>query len=424
MFSPGLDGNQVLDFYWTDPIDAMKCSVSKLQYKDKLYTTFKPGMSITEPMVRAFDEANSGMVFQSAYLVDTSSSPLLALFYADASFFWTKHDPSPHLQYVIIDIKSIIVIISLIAVLTVCLLNLHEDERLKPRNWVPVGWIPVYDESRDKRPGTGFDSTSARKYRLYHACWIEFLDKWAERTKDPILIPWADGKTRWTRLFIGGVLGDQQEGDKYTGEPCVCHRCFAPRDQYLSTADFEVKIMRKVRQRVEIAAAGGYMKGIRDKRVVRWDPDCRNVRAGPGIKHIIFIMSIMRIIRIIFVLSGARFYESQRKKAGAHLFFNAFWLIPHFCINLMYMRDTMHQIDSGVIISFLKAILRKFRESVEIPLGIAGAAAKKLTNRLHRLLGKEKTTSGQIMHGAHACLVTVNYTAARQEESCPKHTFM
>ena len=54
--------------------------------------------------------------------------------------------------------------------------------------------------------------------------------------------------------------------------------------------------MRKVRQRVEIAAAGGYMKGIRDKRVVRWDPDGRNVRAGPGIIHIILIMSIIHII--------------------------------------------------------------------------------------------------------------------------------
>ncbi len=81
-----MDGNQVLDFYWTNPIDAMIRSVSKLQYKDKLYTTFKPGMSITHPMVRTFDEANSGMVFQSAYLVDSASSPLLALFYADASF--------------------------------------------------------------------------------------------------------------------------------------------------------------------------------------------------------------------------------------------------------------------------------------------------------------------------------------------------
>ena len=80
MFSPGLDGNQVLDFYWTDPIDAMKRSVSKLQYKDKLYTTFKPGMSITEPMVRAFDEANSGMVFQSAYLLDKKK--ILVLMYS------------------------------------------------------------------------------------------------------------------------------------------------------------------------------------------------------------------------------------------------------------------------------------------------------------------------------------------------------
>jgi hypothetical protein len=42
----------------------------------------------------------------------------------------------------------------------------------------------------------------------------------------------------------------------------------------------------------------------------------------------------------------------------------------------MYMRDPMHQIDSGVIISFLKAILRKFRECVEIPLGLGAAAAK------------------------------------------------
>jgi hypothetical protein len=113
------------------------------------------------------------------------------------------------------------------------------------------------------------------------------------------------------------------------------------------------------------------------------------------------------------------------------LFFNAFWLIPHFCINLMYMRDTLHQIDSGVIISFLKAILRKFRECVEIPLGIAGAAAKKLTNRLRRLLGKEKTASGHLLYGAHSCLVPVNFAttnvfkqlaekqkAARNTRSC------
>ena len=127
-------------------------------------------------------------------------------------------------------------------------------------------------------------------------------------------------------------------------------------------------------------------------------------------------------------LSGVRFYESQRIKAGAHLFFNAFWLIPHFCINLMYMRDTLHQIDSGVIISFLKAILRKFRECVEIPLGIAGAAAKKLTNRLRRLLGKEKTASGHLLYGAHSCLVPVNFATTNvfkqleEKQKAARHT--
>ena len=198
--------------------------------------------------------------------------------------------------------------------------------------------------------------------------------------------------TRLTRIFIGGVLGDQQEGDKYTGEPCVCHRCFAPRKRYLETADFEAKTMRKVRQRIEIAAAGGYLTGRQNStRVVKWDPDGRNVRPGPGMITLILIIHIMYIISNIVYNPGVRYYESQRLKAGAHLFFNAFWLIPNFCINQMYMRDPMHQIDSGVIISFLKAVLRKFRECVEFPLGIPGAAAKKLTGRLRRLLGREKS---------------------------------
>ncbi len=84
-----------------------------------------------------------------------------------------------------------------------------------------MGWFPVYDESRDKRLGKGFELTSASKIRLYHQCWIEFLDKRVERRKDAILLPWADGVTRSTRLFISGVLGDQQEGDKYKGS-LVC----------------------------------------------------------------------------------------------------------------------------------------------------------------------------------------------------------
>ena len=99
--------------------------------------------------------------------------------------------------------------------------------------------------------------------------------------------------------FIGGVMGDQQEGDKYTGEPCLCHRCFAPRKRYLDTdEEFEVKTMRKVRQRVEIAAAGGYMKGINRQRIVKWDQDGRNVRPGPGIISFILSISIISILQL------------------------------------------------------------------------------------------------------------------------------
>ena len=172
-----------------------------------------------------------------------------------------------------------------------CLLNLHEDERSKPSAWIPVGWIPVYNETRDLRPGSGYDSSSARKVRLFHQCWIEFLDKWEEKTKESQLVPWADGVSRMTRFFVGWFLGGQQEGDKYTGEPCACHRCQAPRDSYLSTDYFSSKTMKFTRNKVQLAAEGAFFKinNQKAKWIVRWDPDGRNVRAGPGIAIISII---------------------------------------------------------------------------------------------------------------------------------------
>ncbi len=126
----------VLDFYWTDPIDAMKRYVAKLQYKDKLYTTFQPGTSIFHPHDRAFDKANSGMVFQGSYLVDTVNSPLLALFYADASFSGQSmsHHPmySTFLLSFIISIMQIIVITLLIHIIVmqcVCLICIKMSGR-------------------------------------------------------------------------------------------------------------------------------------------------------------------------------------------------------------------------------------------------------------------------------------------------------
>ena len=82
-----MDGNQLLDFYWIDPIEAIIRFVAKQEYSGKLYTQFVPGTSYLNPGQRAFDAfANSGMVFEAAQLIDLNSSSVLALFFSDAPF--------------------------------------------------------------------------------------------------------------------------------------------------------------------------------------------------------------------------------------------------------------------------------------------------------------------------------------------------
>ena len=149
---------------------------------------------------------------------------------------------------------------------------MHEDERSKPGAWIPAGWIPIYDEKSDSRPCNCFHCASARKMRMFHQCFIEFFDKWEEKTANPGLLTYADGESRMTQIFVGGMLGDQQEGDKYTTEPCVCHRCQAPRHAYLDMEHFMTKTMKMNRKKVENACMG----------CVVWDADGRNVRPGPG----------------------------------------------------------------------------------------------------------------------------------------------
>jgi hypothetical protein len=97
-------------------------------------------------------------------------------------------------------------------VFSVSLLNLHDDERQKPENWIVIGWLPIYDESKAKhlRPQKGYDSISARKYRLYHDCWKPIFRNWNEKTKFTRAIVWADSERRQTKLFIGVFIADQQ----------------------------------------------------------------------------------------------------------------------------------------------------------------------------------------------------------------------
>jgi hypothetical protein len=53
-------------------------------------------------------------------------------------------------------------------------------------------------------------------------------------------------------------------------------------------------------------------------------------------------------------------YAAGRAECGAHLLFNAFWSVSHCCIHALLTRDTMHQIDLGVIIRLIMAILRNY----------------------------------------------------------------
>ncbi len=62
-------------------------------------------------------------------------------------------------------------------------LNIHEDERQKPENWIPIGWIPSYEHELNKRPGQGHESDKARKIRLFHDYFCHLLSNWDNQTK-------------------------------------------------------------------------------------------------------------------------------------------------------------------------------------------------------------------------------------------------
>lgn len=92
------------------------------------------------------------------------------------------------------------------------LLNLHENERQKPQNWIPIGWMPNFDDDRASatRPGKGYESCTARKARLFHDCFRHLLSNWDHDTTSAQSIVWGDQVRRQTRFFLGGLMGDQQ----------------------------------------------------------------------------------------------------------------------------------------------------------------------------------------------------------------------
>jgi hypothetical protein len=125
------------------------------------------------------------------------------------------------------------------------------------------------------------------------------------------------------------------------------------------------------------------IRGARAGKIVDWGEDGSVHRPGPNSAH----------------------YEDGRQRCGAHLVFNAFWLLPQFCVYQMLMRDSLHTIDLGVIVTLIRAILRCFFELVETHLKIEGRAAAKLEKRFRGVLASRTGPDGQrymyFMHFIH-----------------------
>jgi hypothetical protein len=81
---------------------------------------------------------------------------------------------------------------------------------MRPENWIPLGWMPILDNERARRPTQGYQSCPARNCRLFHECWKRFLSNWDMFSKQLRVVTYSDGIARETMHFIAGLLGDQQ----------------------------------------------------------------------------------------------------------------------------------------------------------------------------------------------------------------------
>ena len=80
-----MDGDQLVDFYWIDPMLTAERIAAKSQYAGHMYYQFDLEESWDRPGVRAFGRINGVLIFEAAYILDPTSVPLLSVFYADKS---------------------------------------------------------------------------------------------------------------------------------------------------------------------------------------------------------------------------------------------------------------------------------------------------------------------------------------------------
>ena len=82
-------------------------------------------------------------------------------------------------------------------------------------NWIPLGWIPIIDETKSRRRTQGYEGSPARNTRLFHDSWRHFISNFCKQFAGLRVVIYADGIARETMHFIAGCLGDQQVFSSY-----------------------------------------------------------------------------------------------------------------------------------------------------------------------------------------------------------------
>ena len=151
------DGVQPLWFYWIDPVLAIKRYITKSNMLENctllmnlnFQTRLQANLPLQEPIQDWSFKQRSLLlrIHALCYLCFMLMPPLLAktrpiIQYTVSVEFW------------LLRLFALFWLFCLYS-FAVCLLNLHEDEQSKPATWIPVGWIPIYDEKRDSisKPG-------------------------------------------------------------------------------------------------------------------------------------------------------------------------------------------------------------------------------------------------------------------------------
>ena len=100
--------------------------------------------------------------------------------------------------------------------------------------------------------------------------------------------------------------------------------------------------------------------------MVEFGEDCSSHCLGPNFSH----------------------YEDALERCGAHLVFNVFWMTSNFYVHQILVRDGVHAIDLGIIITLIWAILLTFMEIVAVVLDIQGRATAKLETRFRNVVAR------------------------------------